>query len=77
MYLGNNTEFVRKVEELIAMWSRQIEQVITESEQIRREADDVGPGAELQYWVNRRNKFDSWVLLLITRYSYTDIWSNE
>jgi dynein heavy chain, axonemal len=59
MCLGNNTEFVRKVEELIAMWSRQIEQVITESEQIRREADDVGPGAELQYWVYRRNKFDA------------------
>jgi dynein heavy chain len=56
---GNNLEFVRHVEELIATWCREIELVITESEQIRREADDVGPSAELQYWINRRNKFDS------------------
>lgn len=56
---GNSSEFVRHVEELIATWSREIELVITESEQIRREADDVGPSAELQYWINRRNKFDS------------------
>ena len=55
---GNNKEFVRSVEELVAIWSRQVEQVITETEQIRREADDVGPSAELNYWINRRNYFE-------------------
>jgi dynein heavy chain len=47
------------MEELLATWYRQIEQVLTQSEQIRREADDVGPSAELQYWKGRMAKFNS------------------
>ena len=55
---GNNSEMVKHAEELLSVWHRQIEQVLTESEQVRREADDVGPSAELQYWKSRMAKFN-------------------
>ncbi len=47
------------MEELLGLWCRQIEKVLTESEQIRREADDVGPSAELNYWKMRMAKFNA------------------
>jgi len=56
---GINGELVKQMEELLSVWHRQIELVLTESEQVRREADDVGPGAELQYWKSRMAKFNS------------------
>jgi len=56
---GSNGELVKQMEELLSVWHRQIELVLTESEQVRREADDVGPGAELQYWKSRMAKFNS------------------
>ncbi len=46
-------------EDLMASWLKQIEQVLTESEQIRREADDIGPSAELNYWKSRMAKFNT------------------
>ena len=55
---GNSSETVKRMEELLSVWHRQIEQVLTESEQVRREADDVGPSAELQYWKSRMAKFN-------------------
>ena len=54
---GKNSEFLEKLEELFSIWCGQIEQVLAESEQIRREADDTGPSAELLYWKNRMAKF--------------------
>lgn len=33
-------------------------QVLTESDQIRREADNIGPRAELDYWKKRMAKFN-------------------
>lgn len=33
-------------------------QVLAESEQIRREADNIGPRAELDYWKRRMTKFN-------------------
>jgi len=56
---GSSCELVKQMEELLALWHRQVEQVLTESEQIRREADDVGPSAELHYWKGRMAKFNS------------------
>lgn len=58
---ANNTELLERLEELLATWLRQIEQVLVESEQIRREADDVGPSAELGYWKTRMAKFNTYV----------------
>jgi len=37
---------------------KQIELVISESEQIRREPDNIGPRAELDYWKKRTSKFN-------------------
>lgn len=59
--VANNAELLEKLEQLMARWIRQIEQVLAESEQVRREADDVGPIAELTYWKTRLAKFNTWV----------------
>ena len=56
---ANNSELMEKLEEVMATWSRQIEQVLVESEQIRREADNIGPLAELNYWKSRMAKFNT------------------
>ncbi|XP_071819604.1 dynein axonemal heavy chain 5-like isoform X1 [Apostichopus japonicus] len=50
---------VEKLEELCLQWCRQIEQVLAESEQMRKEADDIGPAAELDHWKKRMAKFNS------------------
>lgn len=44
-------------ENLVGSWIKQLEQVLTESEQIRKEADNVGPNAEISYWKMRMIKF--------------------
>jgi dynein heavy chain len=36
-----------------------VEQVLTESDQMRREADEIGPHHELDHWKNRMVKFNS------------------
>jgi dynein heavy chain len=43
---------------LMLAWCKQIEQVLAESEQMRKEADDVGPRAELEHWKQRMAKFN-------------------
>ncbi|NWI97343.1 DYH5 protein, partial [Pitta sordida] len=53
------TEVTEKLEEVIGIWTKQIRQVLVESEQIRREADDIGPSAELEYWKTRMSLFSS------------------
>ena len=54
-----NSDFIEKLEELVKIWCRQINEVLTESEQIRKEADDIGPSAELDHWKQRMTKFNS------------------
>uniref|UniRef100_A0A669P3A4 AAA+ ATPase domain-containing protein n=1 Tax=Phasianus colchicus TaxID=9054 RepID=A0A669P3A4_PHACC len=41
------------------IWIKQIRQVLVESEQMRREADDIGPSAELEHWKSRMSLFNS------------------
>ena len=41
--MAMNGEFLGHCEELLGSWCQQIAKVLTESEQIRREADDTGP----------------------------------
>ncbi|NWY67974.1 DYH5 protein, partial [Erithacus rubecula] len=52
-------EVTEKLEEVVMIWIKQIGQVLVESKQIRREADDVGPSAELEYWKSRMSSFNS------------------
>ncbi|KAF4790048.1 hypothetical protein TURU_143619 [Turdus rufiventris] len=56
---GTNVEVTEKLEEVVMIWIKQIRQVLVESEQIRREADDVGPSAELEHWKSRMSSFNS------------------
>ncbi|XP_063254241.1 dynein axonemal heavy chain 5-like isoform X1 [Prinia subflava] len=56
---GTNTELTEKLEEVVMIWTKQIRQILVESEQIRREADDVGPSAELEHWKSRMSSFNS------------------
>ncbi|KFP80051.1 Dynein heavy chain 8, axonemal, partial [Acanthisitta chloris] len=52
-------EVTEKLEEVVTIWTKQIRQVLVESEQIRREADDAGPSAELEHWKTRMSSFNS------------------
>ncbi|GAB0182986.1 dynein axonemal heavy chain 5 [Grus japonensis] len=56
---GSNTEVTEKLEEVVMIWIKQIRQVLVESEQMRREADDIGPSAELEHWKTRMSSFNS------------------
>lgn len=44
---------------LVTEWLKQIDAVLAESEQMRKEADDIGPNAELAHWKARMVKFNS------------------
>ncbi|KAG9479366.1 hypothetical protein GDO78_012827 [Eleutherodactylus coqui] len=56
---GGNSEVIEKLEGMLSVWIRQIEQVLAESEQMRKEADDIGPSAELEHWKSRMSSFNS------------------
>ncbi|XP_002666734.3 dynein axonemal heavy chain 5 [Danio rerio] len=58
-YAANNSELVEDLEAVLVYWAKQIEQVLTESERIRRESDDIGPSAELAHWKRRMITFCS------------------
>ncbi len=56
--LASSPESLSHVEDCVKLWMRQIEVILAESEQIRREADNIGPRAELDYWKKRTSKFN-------------------
>ncbi|NXD51798.1 DYH8 protein, partial [Corvus moneduloides] len=47
---ADNYDTVHQLEEVLMIWYRQIEHVLIESKQIRREAKDSGPLTELENW---------------------------
>ena len=55
---AKNSELVERLEGVVSAWTNQIRQVLTESEQMRKEADDVGPAAELEHWKRRMVTFN-------------------
>ncbi|XP_019376784.1 PREDICTED: dynein heavy chain 5, axonemal [Gavialis gangeticus] len=55
--VANSTESLERVEGCMKVWLKQIEQVLAENNQLRKEADDLGPQAELDYWKKRLSKF--------------------
>ncbi|CAF0945608.1 unnamed protein product [Adineta steineri] len=57
--MATNGDFVNECEKLMEKWCKQIEKILAESEQIRREADDVGPSAELTHWKQRMATFNN------------------
>ncbi|KAM6954364.1 dynein axonemal heavy chain 8-like [Aplochiton taeniatus] len=52
-------DMVHQLEEVLMMWYKQIEQVLTESDQMRKEADASGPLTELEHWKRMSAKFNS------------------
>ncbi|EHB05914.1 Dynein heavy chain 8, axonemal [Heterocephalus glaber] len=55
---AGNSETVHQLEEVLMIWYKQIEQVLIESEQMRKEADDSGPLTELEHWKHMSAKFN-------------------
>ncbi|XP_053761037.1 dynein axonemal heavy chain 8 isoform X3 [Panthera pardus] len=55
---ASNSEMVRQLEDVLMTWYKQIEQVLIESEQMRKEADDSGPLTELEHWKRISAKFN-------------------
>uniref|UniRef100_A0A8C2XN80 Dynein axonemal heavy chain 5 n=1 Tax=Cyclopterus lumpus TaxID=8103 RepID=A0A8C2XN80_CYCLU len=58
MAAANSTETTEKIEACMKVWIKQIEQVLVESDQLRKEADDLGPRAELDHWKKRMSRFN-------------------
>ncbi|XP_052816057.1 dynein axonemal heavy chain 5-like isoform X6 [Mya arenaria] len=56
--VANSTDALEGIEACMEVWIKQIEQVLAESEQMRKEADDIGPRAELDHWKKRMSKFN-------------------
>lgn len=56
--VANSTEALEKIEACMKVWVKQIEQVLAESDQLRKEADDLGPRAELDHWKKRMSRFN-------------------
>uniref|UniRef100_A0A8C7LGC2 Dynein, axonemal, heavy chain 5 n=1 Tax=Oncorhynchus kisutch TaxID=8019 RepID=A0A8C7LGC2_ONCKI len=62
---ANNSELVEELEGVLLHWAHQIEQVLTEGEQMRKEADDIGPSAELEHWKSRMTTFNRYPYSLV------------
>ncbi|MEQ2240347.1 hypothetical protein ILYODFUR_013861, partial [Ilyodon furcidens] len=58
MAAANSAETTEKIEACVKVWIKQIEQVLAESDQLRKEADDLGPRAELDHWKKRMSRFN-------------------
>ncbi|XP_053058018.1 dynein axonemal heavy chain 5 isoform X1 [Acinonyx jubatus] len=56
--LAHNPETLEKIEACMRVWIKQTEQVLAENNQLRKEADDLGPRAELEHWKKRLSKFN-------------------
>ncbi|GKT31123.1 Dynein heavy chain like protein, partial [Aduncisulcus paluster] len=54
---SRNLKLVKEAESVISGWCQQIRVFLAEAAQLRREGDDVGPDAELEYWRGRMTKF--------------------
>ncbi|XP_041649230.1 dynein heavy chain 5, axonemal [Cheilinus undulatus] len=57
MTVANSSETTEKIEACMKIWIKQIEQVLAESDQLRK-ADDLGPRAELEHWKRRMSRFN-------------------
>nr|XP_038033594.1 dynein heavy chain 8, axonemal [Anas platyrhynchos] len=55
---ADNPDMVHQLEEVLMIWYRQIERVLIESQQMRKEADDSGPLTELEHWKCMSAKFN-------------------
>ncbi|TNN84661.1 Dynein heavy chain 5, axonemal [Liparis tanakae] len=52
-------DIVHRLEEILMQWYKQIEQVLIESDQLRKEVDSAGPLSELEHWQKMYLRFNS------------------
>uniref|UniRef100_UPI00398F3537 dynein axonemal heavy chain 8-like n=1 Tax=Pristiophorus japonicus TaxID=55135 RepID=UPI00398F3537 len=55
----SNPEMILQLENVLLMWYDQLEQVLAQSNQVRKEAENSGPLIELEYWKCMSAKFNS------------------
>ncbi|NXH09574.1 DYH8 protein, partial [Bucco capensis] len=55
---ANNPDMVQQLEDQLMLWYKQIQQVVIESKQIKKEPHDSGPLTELEHWKCMYAKFD-------------------
>uniref|UniRef100_A0A8C8BAJ8 Dynein axonemal heavy chain 5 n=1 Tax=Otus sunia TaxID=257818 RepID=A0A8C8BAJ8_9STRI len=58
LMVANSIDSLKRIEVCMKGWIKQIEQVLAENDQLRKEADDLGPRVELDYWKKRLSKFN-------------------
>ncbi|RMC15911.1 hypothetical protein DUI87_08116 [Hirundo rustica rustica] len=58
LMVANSLEALEKIEICMKEWTKQIEQVLAENDQLRKEGDDLGPRVELDYWKKKLSKFN-------------------
>ncbi|XP_059501105.1 dynein axonemal heavy chain 8-like [Stegostoma tigrinum] len=56
---ASNPEMILQLENLLLTWHNQLEQVLAQSNQVRKEAENSGPLTELEYWKCMSAKFNS------------------
>ncbi|KAM7379582.1 hypothetical protein PAMP_005128 [Pampus punctatissimus] len=54
-----NFDMVHRLEEILMRWYKQIEQVLIESDQLRKGVDSAGPLSELEHWKRVSLRFNS------------------
>ncbi|XP_062284222.1 dynein axonemal heavy chain 8-like [Scomber scombrus] len=54
-----NFDLVHRLEEILMQWYKQIEQVLIESDQLRKGVDSAGPLSELEHWKRMSLRFNS------------------
>lgn len=74
---AKNSELVEHLEGVVSAWTNQIKQVLTESEQLRKEAEDVGPSAELEHWKRRMVTFNRWETPRTNQGAFLLLWSEH
>uniref|UniRef100_A0A803XWP5 Dynein axonemal heavy chain 5 n=1 Tax=Meleagris gallopavo TaxID=9103 RepID=A0A803XWP5_MELGA len=57
LMVANSTEDLERIEVCMKGWTKQIQRILAENDQLRKEADNLGPRAELDYWKKRLCKF--------------------
>uniref|UniRef100_A0A8C2TFR5 Dynein axonemal heavy chain 8 n=1 Tax=Coturnix japonica TaxID=93934 RepID=A0A8C2TFR5_COTJA len=55
---ADNPDMIHQLEEVLLIWHKQIERVLIESQQMRKEADNSGPLTELEHWKCMSAKFN-------------------
>ncbi|XP_048452578.1 dynein axonemal heavy chain 8-like [Rhincodon typus] len=56
---ASNPEIILQLENVLLMWHNQLEQVLAQSNQVRKEAEGSGPLTELEHWKCTSAKFNS------------------